>query len=562
MKTTQRWLLSVPGKHKLKIAILILVQSMNGASGVLYALILKNIVDAAVGGDGAGFKWQLIAITILVIIQQLLRAVIRWLEELSRASFENCFKARLFDSILTRDYIKTSSVHSGEWMNRLTSDTVVVANGFVEIVPGIAGMIVKLVSAVAMIIALEPLFAAVLLPSGILLLVFATLFRRILKKLHRNVQEADGRLRIFLQERISSLLMIRSFAVEERTKKDAEVKMNEHKAARMNKTRFWNFCNVGFGTAMSGMYLLGVGWCGYGILKGTISFGTLTAITQLISQIQFPFANITGYFPRYYAMLSSAERLMEAESFEETAAEVPEAGSADFVKIGLEDVGFQYYAAADRVENISKEGMPPAVRNLSFEIMRGEVTAFTGQSGCGKSTALRLLMCVYEPDSGRRYYIDGAGNRNPMTIRHRKLFSYVPQGNQLMSGSIREIVSFADPEAGHDEYRIQKAIRTACADEFVNDLEKGVDTVLGERGTGLSEGQMQRIAIARALFSEAPVLLLDESTSALDSDTEMRLLENLRKLKDKTVIIVTHRTAALSICDRVLHFTEDGVTEV
>ena len=165
-------------------------------------------------------------------------------------------------------------------------------------------------------------------------------------------------------------------------------------------------------------------------------------------------------------------------------------------------------------------------------------------------------MCLYPLDSGECYI----GSRE-LTPEYRRLFAYVPQGNILLNGTIRDIVAFGDPDAAHDEEKLRHALVTACADSFVDELENGVDTQLGERGSGLSEGQLQRLAVARAVFSERPVLLLDEATSALDENTEKQLLENLRELRDRTVIIVTHRPSVLSACDRILRFTEDGVAE-
>ena len=563
---TLGWLWSVPGRKKLYILILTVVEALHGASGVFYALLLREIVDAAAGHDSYGFWRGLTGIILLVAAQLALRAVIRWLTELSRAAFENSFKRRLMNTLLQRDYLRVSAVHSGEWLNRLTSDTVVVANGCVDILPGLAGMVVKLVSALVMILYLEPRFAAVFLPAGALMIFFTWLFRKVLKRLHKKVQEADGRLRIFLQERIASLLMIRSFAAEAQTEAEMEEKMHAHKNARMRKNRFSNLCNIGFGAAMSGMYLLGVGWCGYGILTGTVTFGTLTAITQLITQIKMPFANITGYLPRYYAMLASAERLMEAEAFEKDTepAKTPEELKAfyrnTFGGFGLSDASFTYYPAAGSPAEASRENMPAVLSHLSLEINKGETVAFTGHSGCGKSTALKLLMCVYQPDGGTRYYRNRTGEKKELTSAYRRLFAYVPQGNALMNSTIRAVVSFAAPKAAFDEERLALALRIACADTFVGELEQGVDTVLGERGSGLSEGQMQRIAIARAVYSDSPVLLLDEATSALDTETERRLLKNLHEMTDKTVVIVTHRPAVLTICDRVLEFTEKGIT--
>lgn len=567
-QSARRWLFAVPGNQKWYIAALTLVQALLGGAGVLYALLLRGVVDAAVGGDKPAFWRFLILIIALLAGQLALRAVVRWLTELSKSSFENTFKKRLTETLLKKDYLRVSAVHSGEWMNRLTNDTVVVANGYVEIIPGLVGMAVKLASAIVMIISIEPMFAAILIPGGVMLALLTALFRRVMKRLHKNVQKSDGKLRIFLQERIASLLMLKSFAAEEQTLAGTEEKMRAHKAARMRRIRFSNLCNIGFGAAMTGMYLLGIGWCGYGILVGTISFGTLTAIMQLVSQVQTPMANITGFVPRYYAMLASAERLMEAEQFPEDGTDaMPLSEIVPFYRnrlsaIGLKEVSFTYYPASDDAQEIEKKDMPVVLRNLSIEIRKGEYTAFTGASGCGKSTALKLFMCVMHPDAGMRYYTDAQGNDCELTSMYRRLFAYVPQGNYLMSGTIREIVGFAEPDSAGDDERLHHALKIACAETFVSELEQGVDTPLGERGAGLSEGQMQRIAIARAIYSQSPILLLDEATSALDADTEKRLLENLRNMTDKTVIIVTHRPAALSICDRVLNFTESGIEDI
>ena len=215
-------------------------------------------------------------------------------------------------------------------------------------------------------------------------------------------------------------------------------------------------------------------------------------------------------------------------------------------------------AAGDGAET-DEEGRTAALENLSLDIRKGETVAFTGHSGCGKSTALKLLMCIYPPDAGSRYLRFTDGSRQELDARFRRLFAYVPQGNALMRGTLREVVSFAAPGRAGDDEALWRALEIACADGFVRELKEGLDTQLGERGAGLSEGQMQRIAIARAIFAESPVLLLDEATSALDGETERRLLENLRRMTDKTVVIVTHRPAALEICDRVLCFTENDV---
>lgn len=563
---TLKWLYQVPGQKRAYVLVLALLHALLGVTGVVYAMLMRSIVDSASAGDSAAF-WRYVAAVIAVVLAQLgVNALNRWLYERFRSDIENTFKQRLFHEILNRDYARVSAVHSGEWLNRLTNDTAVVANAYTEILPGLTGMLIQLASALVMIVALDLRFAVILLPAGLAILVLATLFRRRLKQLHKNVQEMDGRLRIFFQERIGSMMVLHAFAAEKKAEREAEQRMETHREARLKKNRFSNVCSIGFGAAMNAMYFLGVIYCGYGILKGRISFGTLTAITMLISQIQSPFANISAYLPRYYMMLASAERLMEIESFEaDGEGELLERETVtaryrdSLAAFGLCEARFAYYPTTGEDGARPGEKLPPVFESLSICVRKGEVVAFTGQSGCGKSTALKLFMCIYPLDAGRRFLLFTDGSERELDAGWRRLFAYVPQGNALMSGTIRQVVSFADPDRSGDDATIWQALKIACADGFTAELENGIDTPLGERGAGLSEGQMQRIAIARAIFSESPVLLLDEATSALDEETETRLLQNLRLMTDRTVVIVTHRPAALSICDRILHFTENGV---
>lgn len=549
--STLRWMSRTAGRAKVYIAGLLAVNILLGICTVGYAMLLREIVNAAAAGMRGSFFGGLAKFILLVILQIVLQALNRHLEERSKSTLENRFKQNLFSNLLNGDYASVTQIHSGEWMNRLTSDTVHAAEGMTQILPGVAGMGVKLVGAIAAILWLEPRFLFILLPGGILILVSATVFRKAMKSLHRNIREADGKLRVFMTERLGSMLVIRSFAQEKATAEQSQALMEEHGKARMKRMRFSNLCNIGFSAGMNGLYVLGVGFCGYGILTGTMSYGNLLAVLQLVSQIQSPFANITAYLPRYYSMLASAERLMEAENFKKDAAgsECPE-----FSEIGLRNVSFTYQPPVQH-EN-EEQDMPVVLKDLNFSLSKGEYAALTGPSGCGKSTVLKLLMSLYEPDSGECYYIS-AGEEKRLTSSERGLFAYVPQGNQLLSGTVRELISFGDREKMQQEDKLLRALDIACAKEFVQELDNGLDTMLGERGAGLSEGQMQRIAIARAIFSDRPVILLDEATSALDEETEAGLLEKLKNMTDKTVVIVTHRPAALAICTKHISLGEN-----
>ena len=543
-KSALHFINEVAGKSRLYILFLLFLQMILGISSVFYALLLRGLIDGAVAHDSTKMLTFCVLFAALVVGQIALRAVLRFLEEYAKATYENAFKSRLFAGLLTHNYGAVTATHSGEWMNRLTSDTVVVSEGLATIVPGVAGMVTKMAGALVVILIMEPRFAYILVPGGILLVLLTYVFRKQLKKLHKQMQEKDGLVRIFLQEHLGSLMIVKAFGKEADSLTEAESHMSEHKKARMSKNHFSNVCNIGFGAVMNGAYVLGAVYGAFGIYNGTMTYGTFMAMLQLISQIQNPFANITGYLPKYFAMLASAERLMEIEAYDkDELREANDNYAVDVDTFGLSHVDFTY------LPPVVTEGdtiMPIVLKDYSLMIRKGEFVAFTGPSGCGKSTVLKLMMGLYTVDAGEVFGCE------------RSMFAYVPQGNQLMSGSIRDIITFSDKDKTGDEVGIHRALHIACADGFIAELEHGIDTLLGERGQGLSEGQMQRLAIARAIYSDRPVLLLDEATSALDAGTEEEVLENLRSMTDKTVIIVTHRPAALKLCDRQVVFQEES----
>lgn len=550
-----RWLWqAAKGKRRFGAGLLIL-QILVNLNSVGYALLFRNLIDRAVEKHLPGFYYALGALVALALGQLLLRAISRWMEELTRSGIENTLKSRLFATLLGKDYATVTAVHTGEWMNRLTSDTVVVADGMTQILPYAVGMLVKMAGAFCSIVIMVPYFGALIIPAGLVLLACVRILKPMLKRLHVNIQLSDGQVRMLLQERLDNLMIVRAFSQKQRTVQLAEEKMDDHRSARMKRNHVSNAYSAGFGLAMQGMYLLGAGVCGFGIIQGTISYGTMTAILQLIGQLQMPISGLNNYFSRWYAMLASAERLMEAEKFREDGSidalpeqEIMRFYQEDFAGIRLEELSFAYTDEGDQI----------TIRDLNMELRKGEFVAIVGHSGCGKSTLLKLLMNLYRPDSGRMLLLRRPPQEDrPLTMAHSGLFAYVPQGNQLMSGTIREILTFNDETVMGDEAGLWRALEIACADGFVSQLPQGLDTVLGEHGSGLSEGQIQRLSVARAIFSRRPVLLLDESTSALDEATERQLLDHLRTMTDRTVLIVTHRPRACEVCDRVVRITRE-----
>lgn len=537
------WIFGVSGKLKLGVLLLVLLNSAISISAVAFALVLREAIDGAVSGNKMVFLKFVIILGLIMLGQIAARGVIRFLDEYVRSGMENVIKTRLYETILSRKYSAITAYHTGELLNRITNDAVVVADGFVQIIPGIIAMLVKLAGAAAVLFVLDYRFSVIFFAGGGLVLIFTTLFRRVMKKLHKDVQAADGVLRSYLSENLGSLMVLKTFGAERKSIDTSKQYMDKHRFMRMKRNKFSNICNVGFGLVMNGGYIFGLCWCSFGILQGSITYGTLSAVLQLVDQLWAPLANMTGYLPKFYGMLSSAERCMELETLEEEHVESQ--FSRDYCRELYKDM------TAIECKNITFRYEDDIIlENADISIGKGELITIMGNSGAGKSTLLKLLLAIYEPEKGT-LEIKTEKESYALTEKYRKMFAYVPQGNFLMSGNVTSaIASLDDTSADVDMDKVKAVAHIACADTFVEKLEHGYDTLIGERGMGISEGQAQRLAIARALYTDAPVLLLDEATSALDEQIEKKVLKNIRELTDKTVIIVSHRKAVLEVCDR------------
>lgn len=545
---TLRWIIKALNKRKWMVGLLTIVQSIMAISGIAFALLMRSVIDHAVSKEYEEFWQSVVALAVLICLQLLLRFVNRFLEEDTHAAIENRLRQKTLHGILQSNFSRVKEYHTGELMNRITSDVGVVTDGAVTLVPSLTSMAVRIVGVLLVMGSIDWTMALVFLVAGCFVAALSVLPRRWQKRLHKKVQEADGNVKSYIQESLESLLVIHAFGCEDKIENSSLYKMKQHRHIRRKRTNLFNVMGTGLRLCIQGGYLFGLAWCGLGIIEGKITYGTLTAVIQLIGQIQTPFANIGSTFPKYSSMLASAERLMEiteqAECLQLAEGSLSrEEIYQDMQSIRFEDVSFAY--DADR----------PVLQKESFAVHKGEFVALIGSSGIGKSTIMKLLLSVYQPQEGK---IEIETNREKLSLSQLPagMFAYVPQGNYLMSGPIWEVVGFAEKSENIDRHRVEEACKAACAHEFICELPKGYDTVLGERGDGLSEGQMQRLAVARAVYSGCPVLLLDEATSALDADTERRMITSLKQMSEYTVFLVTHRKEVWELCDRVLERKE------
>ncbi|HIS04896.1 MAG TPA: ABC transporter ATP-binding protein [Candidatus Fimenecus stercoravium] len=543
----RKWIWKSAAKVRGLLVLSVLGSAVDSVCAVSLSLCAKYVIDAAQRGDMAALVRAGAAAAAVILLHLALHMLNKDLQVRIAGRFEMRLKNTAFATLLEKAYSAVSDHHSGELMTRLTADVAVVSDNFATLLPSVAAMLARLVCAFAVITALDYRFACVLAAAGLILFLCTRLFRGKIKKMHRAVQESDGRLRSFLQEALENLLAVQVFGAYDRTNAEAQARGEENYTAKLKRNRWSIFANTGFSAVFSGGFLFALLWSGVRLCTGSITFGTLTALLQLVNQVQMPVSNLSGIMPKYYAMLASAERLMELSSLpDDTALNPPCEKQAlwdSFTGLHLRDVSFSY-------------GRNPVLQDVQLSLPRGEFAVLSGISGIGKSTLFKLLLGVLKPDAGK-VEIETAAGALSADKTTRALFSYVPQGNLLFSGTVRENLCFVKADATEEE--IDRAVRVSCADEFLRELPEGLDTRLGEGGRGLSEGQMQRLAVARAVLTDAPVLLLDEATSALDAQTERRLLQNLKALPGKTCLLISHKTAALDVCDRVIEIRDGRV---
>ena len=527
-------------------AILLLTAAEIGQAlfGVFFALGTRGVIDSATGGDSAAFlKACLVQLGIICMILICL-TVFRHLRDRLAADLERDWKRKLLHGLLHGEYAAVSAYHSAELLNRMNNDVNRVNSGVLTIVPSVASMVTRLIAAVAVLGALDPGLTLVAVVLGGAVVAATTIMRHRLKGLNRKVSEYDGKVSGLLQETMEKLLMVQAMDVADQVERRADGLMEERYQLQRKRKNVSLVTNTGISILSYGAGFLALCWCAWQMLQGRMSFGSLTAVTQLVSQLQTPLVGLSGVMPQYVATVAAAERLMELEEIQGEPAPVGEAPEQMYETmqcLTAEGLSFGYDSTM-------------ILQNAEFSLPKGAFAVITGPSGIGKSTLLKLLLGIYRPTEGRLFLQQG--DRQTQVDRStRRLFSYVPQGNLLLSGTVRENLTIGNPEA--DEEAIRQALYVSAMEEFLPGLPKGLDTVLGESGGGLSEGQAQRLAIARAVLGGAPILLLDECTSALDRETEEKVLRRLKALLGRTCIAVTHRPAAMDLCDWDLH-VENG----
>ena len=529
---------------KSKIAILSIAQILIGALTVAFSFMLKYVISAIKESDQDLLLKYIIIISSIALALIALTIFYRIYYEVSYVDIENKLKKNLFRTILNKDYQEVKKLHDEEWIHRLTSDTAVVASSILSILPSLCRMVVQLVLALAAITYLFLEFGLTLIPFIVLAILLTFFMRKQLKEYHRLTQEADGKVKVFYFESLQGLSIVHSFVKEEVFSKKNENNLEVYKKARVKRDTFAVACSISFLVVYYTFYILALAFCGFQFFGKTMDIANLTAIVALLTRLTGPLGNITAIVPRYYSLIASGERL-KMESNEDVSylskEEIKDYYSNEFKELKLDKVSFSYLDKyCNKVE---------VLKDFSLDIKKNQKILIKGHSGGGKTTLFKIILSLLKPESGEVLI-----NNQPLEKKYEKLFAYVPQDNLLMQGTIKEVVTLYDHD--FDKPLFDESLKISESSNFVNNLALKEETYLNEKGSGLSLGEMERIAIARAIYSDAPILLLDECSASLDAMTEQKVISNILSLKDKTIVLISHHRYDESKFDKVVDLGE------
>lgn len=548
-----RWILTYSARYKGAIAFYVFLGIMSTSLGLTSSVASKYLIDIITGYQTSKLLTMVILMVGGSVFSLTFDSVISRISAKISISINNDIQADIFDKIMDADWLKLSQYSNGDILNRFNGDIGTVSNNAISWLPTIIIAIYRFFATFIVILHYDAVMAIIALASAPFLLLFSRFLLKKQREYSRKTREMASELMTFETEAFYNYDTIKSFGVAPHYGKKMRWWQGKFKDVSLKYNLFTIKTNILMSVIGMAVQFISFGYCLYRLWTHDITYGTMTLFLQQRSNLANACNSIVSIIPSFLNSSVSAHRIRELV---ELPKEVHITESAE-----LNRYAKQGFSIDMRTVDFGYDGEKKVITKSDLIANPGEIVALVGPSGEGKTTVIRILLGLVRPQNGSAVIRACDGREIPMNADTRYLFAYVPQGNTILSGTIAENMRMVKGDASDDE--IIEALKIACAWEFVEKLPNAINSKVGERGRGLSEGQAQRLAIARAVLRDAPVLLLDEATSALDVTTERRVLKNIvRQMPNKTCIVTTHRPSVLNLCQRVYRVVDTQITEL
>ena len=553
MKNEWHWLMQYIKKYVPFIVLYIFIGLVSTVMALGVSVASKYLIDTVVSHSSDRIVFFVCLVIFLEVSKIVFQSLTSWLTAKVGTRVNNEIRNEIYSHIIDARWSEIGKFHSGDLINRLEGDVSVVSSGVISFIPSVFIRSMQFFGSLAVVLFYDKTMALIALLSAPFLFASSKFLIKTVRKYNLQTRDLNGKVLSFSEESIQNIQVIKAFDLTKQYIENFRLLTEKYRGVRLSYEKFsilMTLCFSVIGLAVSyGCY----GWGVYRLWQGAITFGTMTLFLQISGSLSSSFGSLASLAPTAVSLATSAGRIMavtgcelELDADAEKAVNMLLKTENTGVDIIAEDISFAY-----------SDNNIPVLKNVDFHIQPGETVALTGPSGEGKTTVLKLLLGLEKPQQGRLYLKDCDGSELEISDSTRRFCSYVPQGISLFSGTVRENLLLGKADA--DEGELERALRCADMWDYISSLPKGIDTVLGEHGANISQGQAQRLAIARALLKDSRIMLMDEATSALDIDTEKRVLENIMKTDpEKICIITTHRESMLKYCTRVYRINADG----
>ncbi len=548
-----RWLLRYVAKYRAQIILYIVIGITGTLTGLGVSVASKHLIDAVVSRNTQALFGSAAVAVSFALLQIVLNTVMSRVATLAGTKVNNEVRGNVYEHVIFSDWSRIGKYHSGDLLNRIEGDAGAISNSIVTFIPGIFTKLTTFIGCLALVLYYDPTMALFAMMSAPFLVLTSRISTKTIRKYNKQSREINGTILSYVSESVQNLHTIKAFNITGRYVGQMREYLEQYRSIRLKQDKFsliMSFCLSVIGLVVSySCYAWGV----YRLWDGAITYGTMLLFLQISGQLTASFSSLVGLFPSAISIATAAGRIMEIT---ELTLETDKDGEkAESIRSSAE--GYGLTVSAENVTYTYNDAEHSVLNEISFTAAPGETIALVGPSGEGKTTILRLILGLVNPDSGEMSVVTQGGEQLTVSDSTRRFCSYVPQGNAVFSGTIADNLRIVRPQATDEE--LEEVLKIAEAWSFIDKLPKKINTEIGERGANFSDGQIQRISIARALLRNAPVLVMDEATSALDAETEEKVLGNMMKAyPNRTCIITTHRPSMLNYCNRVYRLNENG----